>query len=59
MFSFLFVKDQFFSIKGNCCVFEQSVLCVSLFHCTIAPSLNYSRFRVLHVVDSLNVKYEF
>ena len=57
-FLVFFVKDPFFLIKGNCCVFELSVLCVYLFHCTIAPSLNYSRFRVLHAVDSLIVKYE-
>ena len=28
--------NSFFSIKGNCCVFELSVPCVYLFHCVIA-----------------------
>ena len=42
-FSFLFPcflfsslgPNSFFSIKGNCCVFELSVPCVYLFHCVI------------------------
>ena len=28
--------NSFFSIKGNCCVFELSVLCEYSFHCMIA-----------------------
>ena len=47
--------NSFFSIKENCCVFEQSVPCAYFFHCVIAI---YNRFRVLHAVDSLNVKHE-
>ena len=36
--AFFFLREgpnSFFSIKGKCCVFEQSVLCVYLFHCVI------------------------
>ena len=41
-------------------VFFNCVPCVYLFHCVIATEFDYeiTTFRVLHAVDSLNVKHE-
>ena len=48
---------SFFSIKVNCCVFELSVSCLYLFHYVIATEFELQPVkRVLHAVDSLNVK---
>ena len=41
---FIFIREgpnSFFSIKGNCFVFELSVPCVYLFHCVIATEFEH------------------
>ena len=61
--------NSFYSIKANCCGFELSPVCINfimwprssliieLWHCTLL-SVTTDSFRVLHAVDSLNVKHE-
>ena len=49
----------FFSIKGNCCVFELSVPCVYLFHCVIATEFELQPVQSTAASSwySLNVKH--
>ena len=61
VFFFFFVKDQIasFQLKEFVVFLNHKVfrVCISLI-AGLRLSLNYNRFRVLHAVDSLNVKRE-
>ena len=52
-------SNSFFSITGNCCVFELSVLFVYLFHYVIATKFELQPVQcTAYTVDSLNVQLE-
>ena len=67
-FPFLFLCFLFFFVKDQTASFQLKEIVVFLnykmfrvyiyFIAWLRPSLNYSRFRVLHAVDSLDVKRE-